>query len=540
MNFSSSDEEATDPVSAQSETSDVAVQTTDVFAPASADKDASMPHSGPPCGDTKTNATETDLWFKLREGMLLDHRTEEKRVRQELRWFQQNPEYWNRLAPRMQRYLPYIYQQVAARNLPTELVLLPIIESALDPYAFSPYGANGLWQFMRPTAKQYGLVMTEQYDGRRDVVASTTAALDFLEDLYRRFDDWPLALAAYNAGGGTVSKALRKSDSRDFFRQRLPRETKAYVPRLLAIAAIVADPEAFGVALPGLEDSEPLLILTLPGPFDVSVVAEVLDMDPNQVYEFNPALKQARWSAADSLQLIVPNNWLIGTVTSEQSAETQGPKDVHLSSSDETAPDPTPSMEDARAEAMARLQRVPPQERMAWLTVVVRSGDTISDIAHAHGLSTSTVKRLNQLNSDLLQIGQKLRVPMSKNIRRSNNAALPTYTVRQGDSLWLIAKRLDTTVATLVKLNKIGPRDLLGIGQQIKVPNIAGIPTLTDSPPNKIRKIRYRVRPGDSLSRIAQRFSLRVGDIVQWNDLQPQRYLQPGQDLTLYVDVIGG
>ena len=112
MNFSSSDEEATDPVSAQSETSDVAVQTTDVFAPASADKDASMPHSGPPCGDTKTNATETDLWFKLREGMLLDHRTEEKRVRQELRWFQQNPEYWNRLAPRMQRYLPYIYQQV--------------------------------------------------------------------------------------------------------------------------------------------------------------------------------------------------------------------------------------------------------------------------------------------------------------------------------------------------------------------------------------------------------------------------------------------
>ena len=485
-------------------------------------------------------AAETDLWFKVREGMMLDHRIEEKRVTQELRWLRQNPQYWRRLAPRMQRYLPYIYQEVTARNLPTELVLLPIIESALDPYAFSPYGANGLWQFMRPTAKQYGLVMTEHYDGRRDVVASTKAALDFLEDLYRRFDDWPLALAAYNAGGGTVSKALRRSDSRDFFRQRLPRETKAYVPRLLAISAIVANPEAYGVTLPVLEDTNPLLVLTLPGPFDVSVLARTLDMDPNQVYEFNPALKQARWNAVDSLQLILPTNWQTDTRAPSAPNEVTTPENALQLSLEPHLSTPVPTMDDAKSEAMERLRSVPPKERMVWLTVVVGAGDTVSDIAYRHGLNATTLRQLNQLDSDLLQIGQTLRIPVSKALTTSDNADLPTYTVRRGDSLWLIAKRQGTTVTKLVKLNKIGPRDLLRIGQRIKLPSTSAIPALTDSPPNKIRKIHYRVRRGDSLSRIAQRFRLRVGDIVQWNDLQPKRYLQPGQGLTLYVDVIGG
>jgi membrane-bound lytic murein transglycosylase D len=483
---------------------------------------------------------ETDLWSKVRDDMQLDHRVEEKRVSQELRWLQQNPEYWNRLAPRMQRYLPYIYQEVSARNLPAELVLLPVIESALDPYAFSPYGANGLWQFMRPTAKQYGLIMTENYDGRRDVVASTAAALDFLQDLYRRFDDWPLALAAYNAGGGTVSKALRRSDSRDFFRQRLPRETQAYVPRLLAISAIVANPEAYGVALPNLESTNPLLVLKLPTSFDVSVVAQVLEMNPDQIYEFNPALKQARWSEADSLQLIVPNTWQENSKPSGKSAEIPMPPDAHQPASMPNTFNAAPALNDAKTEALARLRSVPPEERMAWLTVVVRSGDTLSDIANTHGLTTGTLRRLNQLDSDLLQIGHKIRVPMSLNIRQPGEANLPTYTVRQGDSLWLIAKRFRTSVTTLVKLNEIGPRDLLSIGQNIVLPSTSAQPLLQDAPPNKIRKIRYRVRRGDSLSRIAQRFRLRVEHIVEWNDLQPKRYLQPGQGLTLYVDVIGG
>ena len=159
--------------------------------------------------------------------MQLDHHLSEKRVQQEIRWLQTHPEYWARLGPKMQRYLPYVLSQIQEKGLPAELTLLPVVESALDPYAFSPYGASGLWQFMRPTAKQYGLRINDSYDGRRDVIDATDAALTFLLDLHKRFDDWQLALAADNAGGGTVSKAIRKSQHRDFFRLRLPRETQS-------------------------------------------------------------------------------------------------------------------------------------------------------------------------------------------------------------------------------------------------------------------------------------------------------------------------
>lgn len=457
----------------------------------------------------------TDLWQRLRAGMALDYRTDEKRVKQEIRWLQRHPEYWNRLAPRMQRYLPYILEEVEARDLPTELALLPVIESALDPYAFSSYGASGLWQFMQPTAKQYGLTITRGYDARRDVVASTAAALDFLQDLHRRFDDWPLALAAYNAGGGRVASALRKSRSEDFFKLRLPRETRSYVPRLLAVAAIVADPAQYGVDLPAIDNLDPLIVLELPGAFDVGVVAQLLALESTQIYEFNPALKRPRWSTEESLQLILPRNW-----------EGQG--------------DNLPDARDAVTAALARLNELPEDQRVAWRTVIVQSGDTVSEIAQANGLSSRALRTLNNLRSDVLQIGQRLQVPASAGNSRPATPGTFRYTVRPGDSLWRIAKQQDTTVSKLVALNKIGPNELLRVGQVLTVPSANGAVVYADAPPNKIRKIQYRVRRGDSLSRIAQRFKISVGDIVRWNDLQPKRYLQPGQGLTLYVDVIGG
>ena len=451
--------------------------------------------------------SDSDLWVTMRSQMTLDHHVNEDRVQQEIRWFQRHPEYWQRLAPRMQRYLPYIFSQVAARDMPTELVLLPVIESALDPYAFSPYGASGLWQFMRPTAKQYGLMMTSHYDGRRDVIAATTAALDFLQDLYRRFDDWNLALAAYNAGGGTVAKAIRQGSSRDFFSLRLPRETRAYVPRILAMAAIVRDPQLYAVELPEVSETDPLMVLTLPGAFDVAVVAEVLDISPSLIYQFNPALQRAQWSQTTPLRLILP------IADGEDSAAVS---------------------------ANRRLKEVPENQRIAWREVNVRRGDTISEIAARHGLSSQSLRSLNMLSSDLLQIGQTLRVPASTQRKTSSQSGTRAYTVRRGDSLWRIAQHVDTSVSALVKLNKIGPRDVLRVGQILQIPGTANLPTEAAKAPSQVRKIKYRVRRGDSLSRIAQRFSLRISDIAAWNNLPTERYLQPGQGLTLYVDVVGG
>ena len=156
-----------------------------------------------------TQGAKDDLWLAIKADMRLNHHISEKRVKQEIPWLQWHPAYWARFAPRMQLYLPHILSQVQEKTLPAELTLLPVIGTALDPCAFSPSGASRLWQSMRHTAKQYGLCINDGYHGPRDVIDATDAALTYLQDLHKRFDDWQLALTAYNAGGGTVAKAGR-------------------------------------------------------------------------------------------------------------------------------------------------------------------------------------------------------------------------------------------------------------------------------------------------------------------------------------------
>lgn len=446
-----------------------------------------------------------DLWQAIRSEMQLEHRITEKRVQQEIRWLQAHPEYWARLGPRMQRYLPYLFARVRERGLPAELAFLPVVESALDPYAFSPYGASGLWQFMRPTAKQYGLPMTEYYDGRRDVIDATEAALNFLQDLHRRFDDWPLALAAYNAGGGTVSKILRKSQHRDFFHLRLPRETRAYVPRLLAISAVVAQPEAYGVTLPPIRDVDPLRVIRLPSAYDVAVVAKTLEIGTADIYQFNPGLKRSQWAQDMPQRLTLPASY-------------QG------------------TLEDASL----LLASVPEAQRITWREIIVKAGDTISELAAANNLSSQQLRVFNHLDNDFLRVGQLLRIPNTSSISLPNVASTTSYAVRRGDSLWSIARQSNTSIDRLARLNRIGRRDLLRVGQSIRLPIPNALPTQLSDAPSKIRKIQYKVRRGDSLSRIAKKFRVRVSDIVQWNEIMPQRYLRPGQALTLFVDVVGG
>jgi membrane-bound lytic murein transglycosylase D len=249
------------------------------------------------------------------------------------------------------------------------------------------------------------------------------------------------------------------------------------------------------------------MVLTLPGAFDVAVVAEVLDISPSLIYQFNPALQRAQWSQTTPLRLILP------IADGEDSAAVS---------------------------ANRRLKEVPEDQRIAWREVNVRRGDTISEIAARHGLSSQSLRSLNMLSSDLLQIGQTLRVPASTQRKTSSQSGTRAYTVQRGDSLWRIAQHVDTSVSALVKLNKVGPRDVLRVGQILQIPGTANLPTEAAKAPSQVRKIKYRVRRGDSLSRIAQRFSLRVSDIAAWNNLPTERYLQPGQGLTLYVDVVGG
>jgi membrane-bound lytic murein transglycosylase D len=445
-----------------------------------------------------------DLWADIRETFVLDHALEQRRVQQELAWIKRHPSYLPRLEARLQRYLPYIHDQVSARGLPGELTLLPIVESALDPYAFSHGGAAGLWQFIPATAKRFGLPRNWWMDGRRDPVLATGAALNYLEHLHSRLDDWYLAVAGYNAGEGNVRRALRKSNGdTTFWRLDLPRETSAYVPRLLALAAVVADPDRHGITLPPLAPRPAFVTIETGSQFDLMKAAAALDMPVDALYEWNPALNQ--WATPPD-----------------------GPHALHVPA-------------DLATDAQARILAIPEDERVQWLRIEVANGDTLSHIARRHRTDVATLRRVNRIDGSRIRAGQALFIPRSS----EQPSAYPVarrrqegdYQVQPGDSLWSIARAHQVPLARLVKANEIGPKEVLRVGQRLVIPGgnaAAGAPLAGR---DVIRKVRYGVRRGDSLAKIASKFNVAVGDIAQWNKIDPGNYLQPGQRLLIYVNV---
>ncbi|MEM8766543.1 MAG: LysM peptidoglycan-binding domain-containing protein [Pseudomonadota bacterium] len=450
---------------------------------------------------------DPDLWADIRGGFQLHRYTDEARVQQELRWLKRHPQYLNRMRGRLGRHLAYIHQAVEARGLPSELALLPIVESALDPYAFSHGGAAGLWQFIPATAKRFGLERNWWYDGRRDPVAATDAALDYLEYLHRRFDDWYLALAGYNAGEGNVNRARRRApEGANFFQLKLPRETSAYVPRLLALAELVDNPEALGVTLPPLSPEVPFTVVDTGGQLDLSVASAVTEVDLDTLYLWNPALNQ--WSTPPS-----------------------GPHHLILPKS-------------APRGAEAAIAAVPAAERVQWLRVKVEQGDTLSGLAQRHRTDVKSLKQANGLRNTRITVGDSLLIPKSPKALSNSIASRnqgDTYVVQSGDSLWTISRAHNVPVTKLMKANHVGPKDYLRVGQKLTLPAGATTPVaMATGREATIRKVRYGVRRGDSLDRIARKFNVRVTDIVSWNRLDVSDYLQPGQSLLLYVNVSAG
>jgi membrane-bound lytic murein transglycosylase D len=441
-----------------------------------------------------------DLWRNLRESFRLDHHVSDRRVQQELAWLKRHPQYLPNLHARLERYLGYIHQRVIDRDLPGEIALLPIVESALDPYAFSPGGAAGLWQFISATGKRFGLERNWWYDGRRDPVAATEAALDYLEYLNKRFDDWSLALAGYNTGEGRVARALRrKGGDATFWEIKLPKETSVYVPRLLALSELVSNPEKYGVTLPELQPGIPFKVLATGGQLDLSVAAEVTQLPVSTLYQWNPALNQWSTPPGGPHHLLVPK-----------------------------------SIEEG---AQASIDAIPTQDRVQWLRIKVGSGDTLSELALRYRTDVASLRQANKLRGNTIRAGQPLLIPKSAAALENpvaDRTSGTKYIVRNGDSLWTIARAHNVSMNKLMRANHVGPKELLRVGQQLVIPGTASASN------NVVRKVRYGVRRGDSLARIASKFNVSIRDISDWNKLNTTDYLQPGQSLMLYVDVAGG
>ena len=354
--------------------------------------------------------------------------------------FTRTGEYRDRIYRGLERagpYLPMIRNELARAGIPRDLAWLPLIESSFSLTAMSRARAHGMWQFMASTGRHYGLRVDGLIDERRDPVLATRAAAAYLADLYREFGDWHLALAAYNSGAGNVRRAIRRSGSRDFWilQRRLPRETRSYVPAFIASVIVAADPTRYDLPVPRPEPFS-LVPLEIPEPLDLAVLARHMDLDVAALRELNPSLRRDLTPAGPPTVL-----WL-------------KPEDA----------------ENARS-VLASLPRSEWAPRMLY---TVRSGDTLSEIASRHGSSVSAIRAANDIRGSLIRPGQTLLVPrygVNTPVPPSHREAPEgTYVVRSADTLWDIARSFGVRVAHLCEANGIGPDDPIFPGQRLTIP----------------------------------------------------------------------
>ncbi|MEW6331661.1 MAG: LysM peptidoglycan-binding domain-containing protein [Pseudomonadota bacterium] len=416
--------------------------------------------------DEQAAQNSSDIWGRIRAGFSIPP-LDSPLVEREARWFANNPEYMARMMDRAKLYLYYIVEEVEKRGMPMEIALLPAIESAYKPLAYSRARASGLWQFIPSTGRLYGLKANWWYDGRRDVQASTQAALDYLEKLYNDFDgDWHLAIAAYNAGEGRVMRARaqnrRKGKPDDYVNlKQLKAETRHYVPKLMAMASIVADPDKHGVQLANIPNEPYFALVETGSQVDLGVVAKLVDLPIDDLHMINPGYR--RW-ATD------PN----------------GPHELLVPA-------------DKKDDLIEGLNNLPEEQRVKWQHHEVKRGETLSEIGRRYGLNVETLRTANNLRSNLLRVGQDLLIPISSrpltvaavrtNFKSSDSIAKRgqpvIHRVRRGDTLSSIARRYNVMVHQLAKWNFMSVNGILRLGQKIKIwPKGAPTAAIEDSTPN--------------------------------------------------------
>lgn len=330
-----------------------------------------------------------DVWKRIRRGYAIPN-LDSAEVDTWTEFYAARPDMVHRLMQRSTKYLYYVVDEINRRGLPTELALLPFVESGWDPTALSRSQASGLWQFIPSTGRHFKLQQNEWLDERRDLVASTKAALDYLEYLFNFQGDWYLALASYNWGEGSVQRAMQKNQEQglrtDYLALTMPAETRNYVPKLQAIKNIVAQPQRYGITLPPLENQPYFVTVPKFQDIDVALAARLADVPLEEFTALNPAFKRGVIPARDQRQILLP----VGQV------------DVFLANLDAyDGPLVSPSKVVASAARPSG----------AALVHKVRSGDTLYKIAARYRTTVKTLQSMNRMKSSHLRIGQVLRVP---------------------------------------------------------------------------------------------------------------------------------
>ena len=476
----------------------------------------------PPIEITPAPTGPADLLDVLRAEFALSYE-QNRRIEVQRDWYVRHPDYLNRVFTRSQRYMPHIRAELERRGLPVELALLPIVESAYDPFAYSHGRAAGLWQMIPGTARRFGIKQNWWYDGRRDIVNSTRAALDYLDYLHGLNDgDWLNAIASYNSGEGNVLRAVRRNKSAgrptDFWNLSVPKETSAYVPKLLALVDIVKDPAKYNLSLPVVPDEVQFAVSDIESQLDLALAAELAGVDVDTVYAYNPGYN--RWST-----------------------DPAGPHSLLMPI-------------DVSADFEKALATVPASERVRWKRHKIGNGETSSEIAEQYHTTPASIRTANNLRGNTIRAGHHLMIPVStrplaaysqsadarlertQNRKRSGNKF--EHIVKSGESFWTISRRYKVTTRQLSAWNGMAPGDTLSVGKKLVVWSHADIgprTSPTSSLGNTTRKLSYTVRNGDSLYLIAKKFRISINELARWNNIDKDKILRPGQRLTMYVDV---
>ena len=368
--------------------------------------------------ESQLNETPIDIWERIRRELTIkipnDQIAATSIYRERL---YKNQSAVNRISKSGQRYLFHTLSRAQELDLPVELALLPFVESEFDPYAKSVDGATGIWQFMPATGKEWGLKSNWWYDGKKDVLASTEAALKFLSYLHQKFDeDWLLAMAAYNTGPTRVNRAIKKNKTQDkgirFWDLDLPKETTAYVPKLLVLCELINNPKSFEVNLPSIANRPYFQRVKIPGQLDLMQAADLAGLKPETIYELNPGFNQ--WATDPS----GPHYLLLPIGVSDR--------------------------------FITQLESLDENDLVRWDRYKIRRGDSLSRIASRYKIEVAVLKEINGMNDDLIIAGKEIMVPRGSAWADKQSPREQLYIVLKGDTLWNISKKFKVSIEDLV------------------------------------------------------------------------------------------
>lgn len=499
-----------------------------------------------------------DLWNRLRAGYRMNNGRPiyNQRIEGQKSWFASRQDYLNRLTARASRYLYHTVREAERRNIPTELALLPVIESSYDPTGTSSAAAAGLWQFIPSTGRIYGLNQNSNYDGRRDVIESTRAAYDFLTALHNQFGSWELALAAYNAGPGRVQKAIDANAAQglptDYWSLRLPTETMNYVPRFLAVAEIVANPSQHGVYLPAIANRQHFRSVPVNYGVSLAEVSQLTGVSYDELQKLNPALTVAKVDAAGPQRVVIPNDVSVNVDAKLSMLKGNGTSTVWVAN-DASVPAPSttpsynskpydtsklPSTGSGLADYAASLSV--PQQTASYIPPAVKptSSSVYSNQAAVFteppisskesAKITEELKNSNSLPTTSAQITKNNTVIQEPALSREERDFIARQIQAQTDETNVIS-----SIDGNIKLSAIQTQQSIleasGKDKKLSFSNS----TAANPKPQGTRST-YTVKRGDTLANIASRAGVSWRDIAEWNQIDASANLLSGSTLYLY------